>query len=476
MKSRKVLVFMLVSMWVNAGVVRAVTGWSDVEKGLKREIAESQKVTEQINQRIESEKESLQKELKDLQKQAEKLEAEVNSLKKSFDGVHEQEKALGQKVSAARKTAMDIQKDLLSMDDELEELFKRNPTVLSHGDLSDLRAKLRDPDYVCTFGDFRSVIEVLLQEIEEGGRVRKQMMPVYVEDGSRKKLEILRVGTSALFAIHDNDVHLVKLAPDLSLVISRVPLPHEVKQLVKKYSTGTGNLVPIDLSWQAAYENVESFSITSKVIRWFLNGGTVMWPLLVVAIASVAIIAERLWFFRKQKMLDDKTWQDFLGNLERRRLDTCKKICSLNLMNPALRVISMAMEKLDHISSNFQDRTAVEDAVYEAFFEESNRLERFLSTIAMFAAVSPLLGLLGTVSGIIQTFQTITVVGTGNPKYLSAGISEALITTQFGLMIAVPLVVAHHFFERYAERFTEEAEEKAMRVCEVLVGKKEAER
>ena len=87
-----------------------------------------------------------------------------------------------------------------------------------------------------------------------------------------------------------------------------------------------------------------------------------------------------------------------------------------------------------------------------ALLAEAPRLERSLSLLAAMAGVAPLLGLLGTVSGMIATFDTISSAGTGNPRLLSGGISEALITTQLGLMVAIPLLLAHAWLRRWAER------------------------
>ncbi|MBM4020017.1 MAG: MotA/TolQ/ExbB proton channel family protein [Planctomycetes bacterium] len=87
-----------------------------------------------------------------------------------------------------------------------------------------------------------------------------------------------------------------------------------------------------------------------------------------------------------------------------------------------------------------------------ALLAEAPKLERSLSLLAALAGVAPLLGLLGTVSGMIATFDTISAAGTGNPRLLSGGLSEALITTQSGLMVAIPLLLVHAWLRRWVER------------------------
>ncbi len=98
-----------------------------------------------------------------------------------------------------------------------------------------------------------------------------------------------------------------------------------------------------------------------------------------------------------------------------------------------------------------QDKELVEEVMYEKMLEAQPKVERFLSVIAVTAAVAPLLGLLGTVTGMINTFKLITLFGTGDARSLSGGISEALITTEFGLIVAIPALVAHSLLSRKAQ-------------------------
>jgi biopolymer transport protein ExbB len=96
---------------------------------------------------------------------------------------------------------------------------------------------------------------------------------------------------------------------------------------------------------------------------------------------------------------------------------------------------------------------AVADLMHEAFLKQVGTASRGLSAIALFASLAPLLGLLGTVTGMIGTFDAITLYGTGNPRMLADGIAEALITTQAGLIVALPVLLAHNVLARRIARF-----------------------
>ena len=107
-------------------------------------------------------------------------------------------------------------------------------------------------------------------------------------------------------------------------------------------------------------------------------------------------------------------------------------------------------------------RDDMENALQEAIINKIPRLESFLSTLGMLAAIAPLLGLLGTVTGMINTFHTITYYGTGDPRMMSGGISEALVTTMLGLTVAIPIMLAHTLLTRKVETEIAMMEEKAV--------------
>lgn len=116
------------------------------------------------------------------------------------------------------------------------------------------------------------------------------------------------------------------------------------------------------------------------------------------------------------------------------------------------------------------DPGKIEDVISESVLNEQPRLERFRSALSVFAAVAPLLGLLGTVTGMIATFDIITQFGTGDPKLLSGGISEALITTELGLAVAIPTLLIGNLLASWSDRITSDLEVSALRVVNVASG------
>jgi biopolymer transport protein ExbB len=116
------------------------------------------------------------------------------------------------------------------------------------------------------------------------------------------------------------------------------------------------------------------------------------------------------------------------------------------------------------------DPSSVEDVISESVLNEQPLLERYRSALSVFAAVAPLLGLLGTVTGMISTFDVITQYGTGDPQLLSGGISEALITTELGLAVAIPTLLIGNLLASWADRITSNLEVSALRIVNVHGG------
>jgi biopolymer transport protein ExbB len=145
-----------------------------------------------------------------------------------------------------------------------------------------------------------------------------------------------------------------------------------------------------------------------------------------------------------------------------RQWDECSKICTDHEAKPVARVVAAGLECFR------MGREEMENALQEAILKEVPAMERFLSTLGMLAAIAPLLGLLGTVTGMIDTFHVITLHGTGDPRMMSGGISEALVTTMLGLSVAIPIMLAHTLLNRAVDNHIGQMEEKAVALVNIV--------
>ena len=175
--------------------------------------------------------------------------------------------------------------------------------------------------------------------------------------------------------------------------------------------------------------------------EFILSGGPFMWPLLACSVLIIAISIERLWFLQ-ERLVSPKGLSNQLINLFNKDLITEKQ--SLEISN----LSSLGFLLINCIKYKDLQRENLESKIEEKAIEVKYVLERNLNMLGTIATISPLLGLLGTVVGMITAFTGLTESSGANPDLLAAGISQALITTAFGLLIAVPGLVLHKYFEQ----------------------------
>jgi len=191
------------------------------------------------------------------------------------------------------------------------------------------------------------------------------------------------------------------------------------------------------------------------------SGGWLMVPILACSVASLAIILERLWALQDRLISPHDLSRNIEALLQTNQL-TRDKIAEIQSSSPLGKILAAGLVNLD------QSTTAIRDAVEEAGRHAVHDLERYLNALGTIASITPLLGLLGTVIGMIKVFATITAVGVGNPQALAGGISEALITTATGLSVGIPSLLFHRYFKGRVLEFTVEMEQQSLRMLDVI--------
>ncbi len=197
-------------------------------------------------------------------------------------------------------------------------------------------------------------------------------------------------------------------------------------------------------------------------------GGFLMWPILGCSVISLAIIIERFWSLRASyvvpKNLLPAIWTlSSKGQLNRETIEV------IRAESPLGRVLAAGLLNANH------SREVMKEAIEEMGRQVVHELERFLNTLGTIAAIAPLLGLLGTVFGMIEVFSAITRAGVGNPAVLAGGISEALFTTAAGLIVAILSLMFHRYFNGLVERYVVRMEEEALKMIEVMKGERDAD-
>ncbi len=191
------------------------------------------------------------------------------------------------------------------------------------------------------------------------------------------------------------------------------------------------------------------------------SGGWLMLPIILCSIVSISIIAERFWSLRREKVLPvhlvANVWSAVKkDNMARSDIEVLSKESALG------QILSAGL-----LNRN-ESRERIKECIEERGREVVHDLERFLNTLGTIASISPLLGLLGTVVGMISVFAAITKYGVGDPAVLAGGISEAMITTAAGLTVAIISLVFYRYFRRKVDGIVVIMEREAIKMVDVL--------
>ncbi len=197
-------------------------------------------------------------------------------------------------------------------------------------------------------------------------------------------------------------------------------------------------------------------------------GGWLMLPIILCSIVAIAIVIERFWTLSAARITPKYVLAQVWTWLKNNQLDSTK-LRELRLSSPLGQILAAGL-----LSSKY-GRQAMIGGIEQAAAQVIHDIERYLSTLGTIAAITPLLGLLGTVVGMIRVFSEIMLQGTGNANALAGGISEALITTAAGLTVAIPTYIAHRFFMRRVESLVLNLELESIKLVDALHSDREVE-
>ena len=198
-------------------------------------------------------------------------------------------------------------------------------------------------------------------------------------------------------------------------------------------------------------------------------GGPMMWPIIFCSIIAAAIVLERLWTLQDKRVLPRELTQKVWQLIEANQVND-KVIAALEQNSPLGRLLATGLANRHRPREMLMER--LEDTGRHVVHE----LERFLNTLGTIAGVSPLLGLLGTVTGIIRAFNAIEAGGMGDPRALSGGIAEALIATAAGLCVAIPALISYRYLRGRVDGIVVEMEKHAIRMADALESARSRER
>lgn len=195
-------------------------------------------------------------------------------------------------------------------------------------------------------------------------------------------------------------------------------------------------------------------------------GGWLMAPIILCAVLALGIIMERFWTLQQNKVIPEDLTARVWGWVKNGQLDH-EKIQSLHQGSPLGQILAVGLLNRD------RDRAVMKESIEDTGRHVVHELERYLDTLGTVAAITPLLGLLGTVIGMVKVFTAITTHGVGNPAVLAGGIAEALITTAAGLTVAIPALIGYRYFRNHVDALVVGMEKEAITLVEAMHRRKD---
>jgi biopolymer transport protein ExbB len=289
------------------------------------------------------------------------------------------------------------------------------------------------------------------------GKLRQEAGSFFLADGTLVDGTIVHVGSIAAYGIADEDGGALAPAGEGRMKVLSRSTPETAQALAAGRAPATLDVFLFESADRAIEEQA------GKTLLGVINsGGSIAWIIVAMGTLAGILIVLRAFFLRNASASTGRVEGEVGALVREARLEDALQACK-RLKGSTARVVASAVRNLD------RDRKHIEDIVSEQILHESAHLNRFGSFIIVIAAVAPLLGLLGTVTGMISTFDVITEFGTGDPKLLSSGISIALVTTEVGLAVAIPALIFGNLLSGWAESIKDDMEKAALHVMNLYL-------
>jgi biopolymer transport protein ExbB len=393
---------------------------------IKKRMAEFKTQSATEKRQVESEISALENQLLNAEATANQLEDEIFTIQRNSESAQDNQGLIESTIIQAKATMSEHGFDGFAEENNIEDLEK-----------------------------IKTLVNLANQTIQQQASITQEAGQFFLTDGTAVQGQILQVGHIASYGNSNQGSGVLAPAGEGQFKVWQDSDPKAAEAIFQGNNSG---LLPIFLyeSSIKAIEEKEQKTIVSVIN----SGGLIAWIIAGLGIFALLLILLRIFFLNRASASTEKLLTGVVHKIEQRDVDGAINLAQKE-SNSSARVLLSALRNID------RDRDHIEDIVSESILHESGQLNRFGSLIIVIATVAPLLGLLGTVTGMISTFDIITEFGTGDPKLLSSGISIALVTTEVGLAVAIPALLFGNILSGWAERIKDDMEKAALRAINV---------
>ena len=436
-----------------SGTVRAQDDWQRVNKEIDQVKSRAEQDAALTERLVSMDRTEMQKEAAKLRDENKKLENKHKALIKQYEDLLALQAKMEAELAEEQQDVEEVEGTLRAGAKQAETMIRANPITAEIPERIKIIEGLRDPDKVPGLEGIRALINVYFQELEATREIKRRTGEFVAPDGKKAKGEIIRAGMfTTYFKKPDEEVGFLQPEADGTRLIGvSGNVPGAALNRIREFFEGKSNILPIDPSRGGAFA---SYTKKTDLADKLEEGGKIMYVIAAVGLLAILIMIERIFVLYRTKANTDGITKRISNLAENREWEQADNACKENSRVPTCRMLRGA---LGHIGAT---QEVLENTLQEGILRETPRLERFLPTLGVLATIAPLLGLLGTVTGMINTFKVITAQGAGDANAMAGGISEALLTTQFGLTVAVPLILIHHLLSRRVDKIVGDMEEK----------------
>lgn len=437
-----------------SGQAIAAESWGQVTQEIENDQNQAIKDAAETEDLATKDNAALEKELTELQAEAKKTEAEYDALREEFENLQKEEEEL-------KKTLTDEQAEIDSIDGTIRgtaedaiTLSRDNFITAEYPERSEVLNELATAKGFAGLEGIKVLADFLFEEMEEQGKIVRRTGEFVGPDGKTTTGDIIRIGrVTAYYRLPNGDVGF--LLPDSSgknLIAVTGDIGWTTKRKIKKFFEGASNIAPIDPT--ASGGAFSEFTEEANLWEWMAKGGPVMYFIFFVGCIAALIAIERVLVLGSKSRASEMVMKQIKDLAKQNKYQEARNFCDLKGNVPTCQMLKGVLEH------EGESQEVLENSLQESILKIMPRLERWLGALSLLGGIAPLLGLLGTVTGMISVFQVITTAGTGDPRLMAGGISEALLTTQFGLMLAVPIMLVHHLLERQVDGIVYDMQEK----------------
>ena len=424
--------------------------------------AAAQEEAHRAEEVILADREKLQAEVLRLEQEQAALEQDLRDLEGRQVEAGLQREKLSEQWSGRELGFREISGNVRVAARDLESLLKASPLSAGADWRLETISPLLDKGYFPDIDDIAGMTTVFFDEIDRGGQVSLREGEFVGRDGRQTTGRIFQLGKFTTVYQTAEETGFLVWSPEGHRLFALAELPpRSVRRSLDRYLAGESDVVPLDISGGAALRQITQGTDFFEHVQ---QGGPIIWPIFLIALAALVIVVIKIVYLNRMHGNTDRIMGKVNELAAKGDWAACDRIVAGHQGKkwPVVRVIRAGLEARN------DSRETLESVLQEAILHELPQVQKGIAMLAVLGAVAPLLGLLGTVTGMIDTFRVITLFGTSDPKLMSGGISEALVTTELGLAVAIPIMLLHTYLSRKSDHLIGDMEAKAVQLTNII--------